>query len=51
MIRFMGTYSGRLLLPDEETVALTSGEKSLISTLGSDIGLVWRNVLIEEILR
>lgn len=48
--RFMGIYSGRLLIPTSALTNLTDGERDLVSTLGSDIGMVWRPQVIDEIL-
>ncbi len=48
--RFMGIYSGRLLIPApirEQLSELTTG---LLADLGSDLGMVWRPQVIDELL-
>lgn len=48
--RFMGIYSGRLRLPQPDLSGLSEDEWRQACTLGTDIGMVWRPQVIDEVI-
>jgi hypothetical protein len=49
--RFMGIYSGRRVIPPEAMSGLSEDEKSMIHTLGSDLGVVWHPSTIDDVAK